>query len=993
MKANSLFQEAYKDLNRAQKEAVESIDGPVMVIAGPGTGKTQVLALRIAHILTETDTPASGILCLTFTNAGVHAMRERLLRLMGSRGSEVVVSTFHRFGIGLIEKYYTTLGFPEAPVLLSDTEAITLVDEILESGEWQYIRPRGDSARYFSDLKSLISLLKREGISPEDFLVEVDKEIKNLANDPESISTRGERKGELKREVETKIEALRRTREVVKFYEVYESLKLERALMDYDDVLKYAVQLAEDSDEVKAHMRENFLYVLVDEHQDSSGVQNAFLEAVWGETERPNIFVVGDDRQLIYGFGGASIEHFTKFRETFGKIKEITLIENYRSTQTILDAAEALLQSSLAKGKLESTSKADEEKLMLLECDYPRDEILSAGKEILEKIKKGTAPEDIAILVPKNYQVRSAVLTLRDMGIPVAASGTVSFFAQPEALTIRRILSTLADPYDGSALGELMLDRVIGIPPLVAHQFLRTNLRKVNLETLMEYAGSRLPTDPIARLGGLLRDWLECSQTLGLHGLVQKIGEDLFFTQPKEHEALLREIEVIRTYLHLLESGMQKDAHLSLSKFVEEIDRLEQYGHEIPLAVFSGKNGVRVLTLHGSKGLEFESVYIAHLDESSLMKGKRMGFALPEKVQALIEEKNELAARRELYVAITRAKKYCTLSFSRHTYTGGDMVEARILADLPEKLIERKALSETEAELLKDPKLVVGRVPQKGKTTFAELSEVVKEEYSKTNVSVTLLNNFFECPWKWYFRNLLQLPELKTESLLLGSLVHTGIEYFLKNRDTESTAGLEVVLQKRLDKESITSEAFIKRVMREAKKILADFHENYLPNIGDDAQSERPVAYRDPKFPHLSFYGMIDMTERSDDRMVSVTDFKTGSGKAKSAVEKLDEEGRLSGYKRQLAMYSFLIENAEKGTEVISSKLLFVEEKVGSKDSVYMTKITGEDIDLLKTDIADYDALLQNGEWVNRPCYAKSYGKNTECEHCAKAKMLYGSAP
>ena len=990
MKANPQFEEAYKKLNKAQKEAVEAIDGPVMVVAGPGTGKTQVLALRIANIRTKTDTAASSILCLTFTNSGVHAMRKRLLELIGSQGNEVTVSTFHRFGIGLIEKFYTTLGFDQAPTLLSDTEAITLVDEILEEGEWAHIRPRSDSAKYFSDLKSLISLLKRENISPEDFLVQVDAEIENLRTDPENLSSRGARKGELKREVETKIESLERTREFVQFYEKYEVLKTERGLMDYDDVLGYAVRLAQESDEVKAFMRENYLYVLVDEHQDSSGVQNAFLEAVWGGTEKPNIFVVGDDRQLIYGFGGASIEHFINFRTLFGKAKEITLIENYRSTQTILDAAEALLQSSLAKGKLESTTGAKEEKITIAECDYARDEIIFAAQEIKQKIKEGIAPEECAILVPKNYQVRSAVTVLRDQGIPVAASGTVSFFAQSESLSIRRILSALSDPYNSVALGELLLDSVIGIPPLSAHQFIRSNARKINFETLVAYAGGRLPTDPIARFGTFMREWLECSQTLGLHSLVQKIGEDLFFSQPADHETLLRQVEVIRTYLHLLESGQEKNPHMKLSDFVEHLDRMEHYGHEIPLAVFSGKSGVRVLTLHGSKGLEFRFVHIAHLDESSLMKGKRLGFTLPEKVEAKVEVKNETVARRELYVAITRAKEFCTLSFARHTYAGGELEPAHILSDLPEALIERKTLSETESALLaKDPKTYIKSAPPKIKTTLAELAEVVKEEYTKVNVSVTLLNNFFECPWKWYFRNLLQLPEAKTESLLLGSAVHSGIEYLIKNRGQETSKGLEETIKHSLERDYISDEKLLTRMERAAKSILTKFTKNYLPGISQNAQSERSVSYHDPKLPHLNCYGKIDLTESEEDGFVQVTDFKTGGGKSKTIIEKRDDEGRLSSYRRQLSMYSFLIQNAEKGTEVTQSKLLFLEEDPKSKDAVYSTQITGEDIELLRKDITDYDELLISGKWVERPCNAKTYGKGEECEQCQKAAMLY----
>ena len=986
------FQKAYDALNKAQKEAVDAIDGPVMVVAGPGTGKTQVLALRIANILEKTDTPPSGVLCLTFTNAGVRAMRERLLRLIGSTASEVYIATFHRFAIGIIEKHYALLDFDSAPALLADTESVALVDEILESREWQYLRPRSDAARYFGDLKSLVSLLKRESLTPEMFLEGVIGEIARISEDPDNVSSRGARKGELKMEALKKIESLERTREVVEFYALYEKTKRERALMDYDDVLAYAVRLAEISEDVRADIREAYLYVLVDEHQDSSGVQNAFLTAVWGGTERPNIFVVGDDRQLIYGFGGASLAHFTDFRTTFGRPTEITLVENYRSTQTILDAADALLKSTLATERLHASAgrrtHSNEEKISMLECGYPRDEILLAAKDIEKRIAAGTSPADCAILVPKNHQVRSAVAVLRDRGIPVAASGTVSFFSAPETKTVRDIMRVANDPYDAVAIASLLLDPVFGIAPIEAHKFLREHgTRKLSLDTFSSYAGDDAA---ILHLAAILKDAVECSAQ-GLHALVQKVGDEAFFKDPKDHERLVRQVEVVRTYIHLVESQMEQDPHLTLASFLEYLDRLEQYGHEIPLAVFSADIGVRVLTLHGSKGLEFAHVYVAHLDDASLMKGRRGGFTLPESIQARIEEKNEMVARRELYVAITRAKETCALSYPRRSYTGAELEPARILADLPDDLVARKTLAETEGEILaEDPKIFVEHKERESTSSLEELKVVVAEEYARVNVSVTLLNNFYECAWKWYFRNLLQLPEAKTESLLLGSVVHTGIEYILKNREDIDQKALGAALENCLEKEYVCDEKLMARVLRDAKKILENFQKTYLPNILPNAASERSVTYRDPKLPHLTAYGKIDMTETVQEGVVQVTDFKTGSVKGKSVVEKPEgEEKRMSSLLRQLAMYSYLIANAEKGTHVRLSKLLFIEAKPGDKDALYSTEIGEEEIERLKKDIVDYDELVRSGEWTARPCEAKLYGSSRECEYCARARVLY----
>ena len=381
------YEKRYSGLNEAQKKAVDEIDGPVMVVAGPGTGKTEILTLRIGNILKNTDTSPDSILCLTFTNSGVSAMRERLDRYIGDRSREVIISTFHSFAYNLIEKNYELLDFDKMPELLSDDEAVFIVDEILNNNDWKYISPRGNPTMYFSDLKQLVSILKRERITAGDLLTFVEDDIEKLKEDPESISTRGESKGKLKKEIEKKIEQLSRTMEVVEFYRLYEKNKKEKSLIDYDDVLEYAVKLVEEFESVRDDIRENYLYVLVDEHQDSSGIQNNFLKAVWRGTEEPNIFVVGDDRQLIYAFSGASLSYFEEFSHLFGKAKLIVLTENYRSTGPILLAADNLLKSSIADRKLNSHRKG-ENKIILSGYNYPRDEIIGAGLYFKQKIDR-----------------------------------------------------------------------------------------------------------------------------------------------------------------------------------------------------------------------------------------------------------------------------------------------------------------------------------------------------------------------------------------------------------------------------------------------------------------------------------------------------------------------------------------------------------------------------------------------------------------------------
>jgi DNA helicase-2/ATP-dependent DNA helicase PcrA len=987
---NTLFDQAYKNLNPAQKEAVDAIDGPVMVVAGPGTGKTQILALRIANILIKTDIGSHGVLCLTFTNSGVHAMRERLRTYIGQAASEVKVSTFHSFAQRIVEKHFDLLDVDAVPVLLDEQGSILLFDSILQDNEWEHIRPRGNPSQYFHDLKSLISLLKRENITPGNFGKTIDAEIESITNDPSGISTRGESKGQFKKETQKKIESLERSKEAVSFYQLYEKTKKEQGLMDYDDVLAYALEIVKKGEDVRSSLQEENQYVLVDEHQDSSGIQNELLRAIWGDIELPNIFVVGDDRQLIYGFGGASISYFEEFKHTFGKAHLILLTENYRSTQTILDTADILLQSSIAKGALTSSMK-DKHQIELYECEYEHDEILLAGKLFQEKIASGFDPQDCALLVPKNRQVRSAVRILRDMGLPVSGNVGSSFFEFQETNTFRNILNVINNPYDGVSLGELLFTPQANIKPLEAHTFLRSiATRDLSVADLVSYTGAKTTdlfsdTNSIHLLGTKLQGWMEAYSSGDVYGLIQIIGKEFFIDPATDHAHLVRNAEIVRTYLHIASAYIEKNAHGTLADFLDYIERLESYGHQIPLAIIGQDVGINVMTLHGSKGLEFEAVHIAHMNESTLMNGRRKGFTLPESIEALFEEKDELTAKRQLYVALTRAKRFSTLSYALESVSGASLELAHIISDIPEAYISKKPVTDSIEKIggTANPRAYVENNSRDISVTEKELSAMVAREYTERNVSVTLLNNFFECPWKWYFNNFLALPMQKTESLLLGSVVHAGIESILKSRISPSEKALEMIITSSLDKEIVKDKALRGRIQKNAKVILGNWAKHYLPHIHPSYITERSVSYHDTALPHLKMYGKIDLTEKYDNS-ITVTDFKTGNSKTKNAIEKRDEEGRLSSLLRQLAMYSYLL----TGQDVSQSKLLFLEEDPKDKNAVYTTRIGQEEIDLLIRDIKEYDTALQDGTWTQRPCHFKPYGgEHQECEFCKKAEI------
>jgi DNA helicase-2/ATP-dependent DNA helicase PcrA len=982
------YQKEYKKLNSAQKQAVDTIEGPVMVVAGPGTGKTQILALRIGNILSKTDIKPDGILCLTFTNSAVEAMQKRLEKYIGETGAKVNVFTFHSFGMKVIEQYYNVLGLLAAPKLLEDTDTAILFDEILEDNDWEHLRPRSDSARYFSDLKSLISLLKRERIATEYFLTELEREIKFLETDPNGISSRGESKGKLKKEIVTKIEGLERTKEVAKFISLYEQVKKEKNVLDYDDVIENLVKIVELSEDAASDIRERYLYVLVDEHQDSSRAQNDFLKTAWGDVEGANIFVVGDDRQLIYGFSGASIDHFVGFKKNFPDAELITLTDNYRSTQVILDASHALLQSVMSNEKLISKSfvsqSAEHHPIRLFQADSLEQEITACALDIKEKIKnKDVDVNDCAMLVPTNAQVRSAIEVLHSAGLPVSAVDALSLFDQEETHVFLRILKIIANPGDSSALALSLFDPMSGILPLEAHTYLSERTTRdfslLSLFGIMEDTSPTLFGEQSATLKWLAKlwKWSGEAQKASLLEVIEMVSTDLLSGNVGRSTLVSRK-EILETITAIAKKEAEKTPALSIPGFISFMERLVSFGEHIPVLVGSS-DGVKVMTLHSSKGLEFDYVWIAHMSERSLNSSKRAGFALPSTIAEKIEEHDIDRVKRKLYVAITRAKRFCTLSYTKPDGSDAEETLAKVIAELPPEVFEKHTIGKTKKN-----------AEQQKNNELKDLAKLVAKKYTDRHVSVSLLNNFYECTWKWYFLNVLQLPTPSAETLEFGIAAHSSINRILKTTDIPTEQEVETIVKEEVGRGHFRDERARKRTEREVFHIIDRWVKNRLPQIKLNRKTEESLSVKDARFPHLKIYGKIDLIENlgaREQKEVRVTDFKTGSPRKKSDIEKLDDDGRMTSNLRQLAMYSYLLRQNQKwGVDARESRLEFLEAK-DLAQSFYDRVITQTEIGLLVKDIEDYDESVKKGTWMGRACHYNSYGKNKECEYCKMAKV------
>src|SRR5258705_4398785 len=348
-KLENKFREEYERLNEKQRLAVDTIDGPVMVIAGPGTGKTQILASRVGKILLETDAQPENILCLTYTDAGAVAMRKRLLQFIGSDAYKVNIYTFHAFCNDVIQE---NLSLFEKTALdpISDLERIELFKELIDSFPKNHPlkRYRGDVYFEINNLQQLFSAMKREGWTPTYINEKIDEYIADLPNREDFIYKRKFKEFnacDLKKDkIEEEKEKKDKLRAAVNEFDRFQQMMRKRNRYDFDDMINWVIKAFEENKNLLATYQEKFLYILVDEYQDTSGTQNRIVELLINYWEKPNVFVVGDDDQSIYRFQGANIENMINFADSYkNDLLTVVLTDNYRSTQPILDVSKTLI--------------------------------------------------------------------------------------------------------------------------------------------------------------------------------------------------------------------------------------------------------------------------------------------------------------------------------------------------------------------------------------------------------------------------------------------------------------------------------------------------------------------------------------------------------------------------------------------------------------------------------------------------------------------------
>src|SRR5258705_10093543 len=473
-KIEKKFAEEYNRLNEKQRLAVDTIEGPVMVIAGPGTGKTKILASRIGKILLETDAGPQNILCLTYTDAGVVAMRTKLREMIGPDAYKVNIYTFHAFCNEVIQE---NLYLFEKTSLdaVSELEKIELFKQLIDSFPKNHPlkRYRGDVYFEIHNLDKLFSTMKREGWSALFINEKIDKYLEGLPMRDEFIYKRKYKEfnpGDIKKDkIEEEKEKMEKLRAAANEFDHFQQMMRQRNRYDFDDMINWVIKAFEENKNLLANYQERFLYILGDEYQDTSGTQNRIVELLINYWEKPNVFVVGDDDQSIYRFQGANVENMLAFADSYKKdLLTVVLTDNYRSTQPILDVSKTLINRN--EERLIKQIKGLSKELIsshpytstlthlpvIRSYDTQRQEMIGIALQIEKLVTQDVPPNRIGIIYRENKYGDELIQYLKLRRIPYYSKRSLNILEMPIAQKIILFLKYLASehgiPYSGDEI-------------------------------------------------------------------------------------------------------------------------------------------------------------------------------------------------------------------------------------------------------------------------------------------------------------------------------------------------------------------------------------------------------------------------------------------------------------------------------------------------------------------------------------------------------------
>lgn len=976
---------------------MDAIDGPVMVIAGPGTGKTSILTLRIANIMRKTDTPPGAILALTFTESAAYEMRRRVVEIVGSAGYKVAIATFHGFCNGIIKEYPERFPRVIASAAMTDIDQIKTMEKIIEGGDFALLKPFGDPLYYVRPALSGIRALKREGYGAEDLKKSIEVEEKSWSEADDLYHEKGAHKGKMKGEYIKQKERTLKNKELLKIFTAYEKTLSDKKLYDYEDmILELIKALRADSDFLHI-LQENYQYILADEHQDANRAQNIILELLSNFHPNPNLFIVGDEKQAIFRFQGASLENFLYFKKLYPKALVINLEDNYRSHQGILDASHSLIvknaaPENLARVRLKAKSGLPAKPIAVHEFKTEDLEHFFIAYDIKKKIEGGIKPEDIALLYRENKDAFPIALALERFGVPYQIQSDEDLLRDSELRKLILIFRALSDLANDEALGKVLFIDFLRLDAISVFKAAREAYEK--RRSLHELVKSEFPEvwGKLTRFASLAKNkpFAEVFETV-----VRESGFLEETLKSRDSFSRLRKLEAFFDEVKKLGSGT-KDYFLE--DFLEYLALMESHGLLWKSSVAGeARKAVRLMTAHKSKGLEFKHVYIAGCyDEHWGNKSNRRHFHL-----SLLEgdgagEGKIEDERRLFYVALTRARETVSISWSREGQDGRERLPSQFIEEIDPAQREVGNSKEIEKEYGNMP--AFNFIPKIESPVSITDPEYLKNLFLEQGLSVSAINNYLECPWKYFFVSLIRLPQSPTRHQIYGTAVHETLRAFFNKYREENDMGRKEFLDLflyNLTKHPLSSADF-KALCEKGRKSLGGYYDSYRNTwprnlITEFSIGGVPLPVVSPRgSAEVTLKGRLDKVEFLSDTEVHIVDYKTG--KAKSRNEILGKTKNADGnYYRQLVFYKLLLSldpstrfgaGKTKKYEMQSGELDFTEpdEKMRYKKERF--EISDREVAELKNFITKVATEILTLAFWNKKCGEKN------CHYCFLRQLI-----
>lgn len=920
------FETEYARLNEAQRQAVDQIEGPVMVVAGPGTGKTQVLSLRVANILKNTQVSPRNILCLTFTVSGATAMRERLRSLIGPAAYGVTINTIHGFCNDVIAQYPQVFDAFSSLEQISDVEQVRSMNAIIDSvmPDLELVNRKNPHART-RDILARVSQVKKEGVTVE--------RLRSVADEYESVMENKSKEGTKAHEKD--MAAAQKFRDFVLLYEKYQEMLLRTQRYDYDDMVLNALKAFTDEDWLLLNLQERYLYVLVDEFQDLNGAQFSVIESLIRPRtpeDKPNIFVVGDDDQAIYRFQGANLENILSFRDRFPDALTVALTVSYRCTQQILDAAGRLIGCNterlvgtidgLSKDLISGSSVTGTEPLLLHSPSDTAEPWLIADR-IEDALQNGIQPSEIAILVQTNRELKPIYDVLEAREIPVQMDGKVSLLDQSPVLQTISVLHAVRDPYDNPHFCAALSSKGLGCKPAdLGRLFHESRKRQESVYGLLLSLD-----DPASDL--VLLPWNDRDALLHARDILQELNQQLSnrtIVETLEH--ILKQCGLLPNvdagepvqpvqfaalqsfFAYVRDRNYEQKNVFGLDHLLDDLTLFEagENGLRLQYAVpHLAQEGVQLLSAHQSKGLEFDMVILPNFRDGHWDKRRHPpSVSIPEDLlfgwqsdQRSYEQSQD--ERRVTYVAITRARHTLIFTCPDALTSGGTKPRAVSPSGF---FVEAGPLPDEQGIL---------RHPERASTLLYEVlpdmdeqfKAFLRERLQDFSLSVTALNHFLENPRIFLERDLLQMPDIKSESLIFGNAVHTALKKWgMRMQEHRQSGKIEFLqdFQTFLEEREIMTKNVRENLLRHGHEILPRyFDERLVDQQPYVSKIEFPIQIHMDDIPLKGTIDRIDL-EKPDSVNAIIIDYKTGRPKTEKQVR---DDG---DYFRQLVFYALLLE-------------------------------------------------------------------------------------